>query len=221
MRVGGEPCFSIPFSIFFFFAFWHFSYIVPGGGHRGGASLPYCKHTSMVQPEVVNHFQQVGNSYFLRKSVFSYICIWGGEPLPAGTCQQCLVFAQKARMFFSRTRPTKVFLLPSHLYQLLFRPSSFLSYEGDPGTTHQGWREGGERIAADLEGGGKFTAGLEETEVSPCLEEGGQGVAAFLEETWYLGGWAPHVQSLQCPAWPQRSWTPARDGAAWLLLCRC
>ena len=114
-------------------------------------------------------------------------------------------FCPKSSNVFSRTRPTKVFLLPSHLYQLLFRPSSFLSYEGDPGTTHQGWREGGERIAADLEGGGKLIAGLEETEVSPCLEEGGQGVAAFLEETWYLGGWAPHVQSLQCPAWPQRS----------------
>ena len=48
--------------------------------------------------------------------------------------------------------------------------------EGDPGTTHQGWREGGE-LPADLEGGGQFTAGLEERG-----QEGRQGVFALLEE---------------------------------------
>ena len=157
MRVGGDAfCLQIFVNFFLLFVTIFFYNLLPfpGCGRRGGASLAF-EHTSMVQAEVANHFQQV-----------------------------------------DAIKP------PLKKLDFLF--------SGDPGTTHRGWREGRERIPVDLEGGGKLPACLEERGdqevVEVEVEEGGQGVTALLEEIEDpASGWEPHVQSLQCPAWPQRS----------------
>ena len=67
MRVGGESFFKNLFWHFFYFfchffpflaIFFYYLLPFPGCGRRGGASLAF-EHTSMVQAEVANHFQQV------------------------------------------------------------------------------------------------------------------------------------------------------------------
>ena len=72
MRVGGDL--SQPFLGFHHFeseikiylggdVVQNFPDSVPGGGSRRGAALPL-QHTSMVQAEVANHFQQVASKVF-------------------------------------------------------------------------------------------------------------------------------------------------------------